>query len=225
MYQIKNSPFPILPRERLYLLGAKKLSNVELLGIILRTGTKKDSATQLADKLLSNFENLTQFEQASIEELVQQPGIGVIKAIEIKAMIELGKRVYQAVDVKEKQITSSYALAKELMLELGKCQQEHLVTIFLDNKNKVIKKKTIFIGSLNQSIAHPREILFYAIKFMSASIIIAHNHPSGCVTPSQEDCNFTQRLKESCLVVGINIIDHLIIGQTDYYSFKEHDKI
>lgn len=213
------------PRERLYLLGAAQLSDTELLALLLRTGTQKDSVTQVADKLLAKYDSLAGFEAASIEELLHQSGIGLVKAIEIKAMIELGKRIYQSVDLKKHQVVGSESFAKMLMPELGKLKQEHLIAFFLDNKNQVIRRRTIFIGSLNQSIAHPREILHYGVRYMAAAIILVHNHPSGKVNPSQADQNFTQKIKESCQIIGIELIDHLIIGYSDYYSFKAHQKI
>lgn len=213
------------PRERLYLLGAEQLSHVELLAILIRTGTQKDSATQLADKLLARYGNLSQLEGASIEDLIHQSGIGLAKAIEIKAMIELGKRIYQSVDSKKYQVLGSESFAKMLMPELGKLKQEHLIAFFLDNKNQIIRRRTIFIGSLNQSIAHPREILHHGVRYMAAAIILVHNHPSGKVKPSQADQNFTQKMKASCQIIGIELIDHLIIGHSDYYSFKAQQKI
>ncbi|MBS7577405.1 MULTISPECIES: DNA repair protein RadC [unclassified Enterococcus] len=213
------------PRERLYLLGPEQLSHVELLAILLRTGTSKSSATQLADKLLGKYENLSRFEEASIEDLLNQSGIGLVKAIEIKAMVELGKRIYQSANPKPYQVLGSESFAKTLMPELGRLKQEHLIAFFLDAKNQIIRRRTIFIGSLNQSIAHPREILHYSVKYMAAAIILAHNHPSGIVNPSYADQKFTQKMKESCQIIGIELIDHLIIGRSDYYSFKAQQKI
>lgn len=213
------------PRERLYLLGAEQLSHVELLAIILRTGTSKSSVTQLADKLLGKYENLSKFEEASIEDLINQSGIGLVKAIEIKAMIELGKRIYQSSNPRPYQVLGSESFAKTLMPELGRLKQEHLIAFFLDNKNQVIRRRTIFIGSLNQSIAHPREILHYGVRYMAAAIILVHNHPSGKVNPSLADQNFTQKMQASCQIIGIDLLDHLIIGHSDYYSFKAHQKI
>ncbi|MDR1567075.1 MAG: DNA repair protein RadC [Streptococcaceae bacterium] len=225
MYQIKINQLPMQPRERLYLLGAKKLSDAELLGILLRTGIKSCSATQLAEKLLAKYDNLAQFEKASVEELVQQTGIGFVKAVEIKAMIELGQRIYCAVAIDKKRIIDSATFSNHLMLEMGSLEQEHLIAFYLDTKNQIIRQQTIFIGSINQSIAHPREILYHAVKSMAANVILAHNHPSGSALPSQEDRSFTQKMKESCLILGINLLDHIVVGKRDYYSFMERGEI
>ncbi len=221
MYSISFESEALLPRERLLEYGAEKLSNQELLAILIRTGTKKQSVYSISNQLLDQLESLTELRQFSVQELQDLGGIGQVRAIEIKAMIELGKRINQSEFRQMEQILSSEKLAKKMMQELGDKKQEHLIALYLNTQNQIIKQETIFIGSVMRSIAEPREILHYAIKYMATSIIVVHNHPSGDPTPSQHDDQFTCKIKETSDLLGLVLLDHLIVGAQTYYSYRE----
>lgn len=225
MYHIHFQEESLLPRERLVEHGADKLSNQELLAIFIRTGTKQEPVSMVAHKLVDEIKNLSTLRDMSLEELQHLPGIGRVKAIELQAMMELGKRINQSHMLLEEQILSSEKLGKKLMIEIGKEKQEHLVAFYLNTQNQIIRQKTIFIGSVNRSIAEPREILYHAVKNMATSIIIAHNHPSGSIYPSKNDIRFTEQLKKSCETLGLVLLDHLIVAADSYYSFREEAEI
>ncbi|HFI0582486.1 TPA: DNA repair protein RadC [Streptococcus suis] len=225
MYQIDFKEEALMPRERLLELGPERLSNQELLAIFIRTGTKKEPVSILSNNLHNQLENLAALRDLSIEELQSLTGIGRVKAIEIKAMIELGKRINQSELLLNDRILGSEKLGRKMIQEIGQQKQEHLVALYLNTQNQVIHQKTVFIGSVNRSIAEPREILHYAVKCMATSIIIVHNHPSGSVQPSKNDLLFTENLKDSCETLGLVLLDHLIVGQKDYYSFREESEL
>ncbi|HFI0087526.1 DNA repair protein RadC [Streptococcus sp. A34] len=225
MYQIDFKEEALMPRERLLELGPERLSNQELLAIFIRTGTKKEPVSILSNNLHNQLENLAALKDLSIEELQSLTGIGRVKAIEIKAMIELGKRINQSEILLNDRILGSEKLGRKMIQEIGQQKQEHLVALYLNTQNQVIHQKTVFIGSVNRSIAEPREILHYAVKCMATSIIIVHNHPSGSVQPSKNDLLFTENLKDSCETLGLVLLDHLIVGQKDYYSFREESEL
>ncbi|MGT2964430.1 RadC family protein [Streptococcus acidominimus] len=225
MYKVTFKEECLLPRERLLEVGAERLSNQELLAIFIRTGTKKQPVSVVSNNLLSRIDNLAMLKELSIAELQELTGIGQVKAIEIKAMIELGRRINQSELIVEEQIVGSELLARRMIQEFGSKKQEHLVAIYLDTQNKIISQRTIFIGSVNRSIAEPREILHYAIKYMATSLIIVHNHPSGRVQPSRNDILFTKTLKKSCDILGLILLDHLIVGQSSYYSLREENQL
>lgn len=225
MYTIELKEEALLPRERLLDLGAEQLSNQELLAILLRTGTKKRPVLEVSTHILGSLDSLADFRSLSLQELQKIKGIGQVKSIEIKAMLELANRINKAEYSKQERIMSSERLAKKMMMELGDKKQEHLVTIYLDTQNRIIEQKTIFIGTVRRSIAEPREILHYACKNMATSVIIVHNHPSGSPTPSENDLNFTEKIKRSCDTIGIVCLDHIIVGKNDYYSFREETDV
>ncbi len=225
MYSIDFQGEALQPRERLVAVGPEKLSNQELLAIFIRTGTKNQPVSILSNHLLAKLENLAALKDLSIEELQALAGIGRVKAIEIKAMIELGKRINQSAFLLEEQVLGSEKLGKRMMQELGDKKQEHLVALYLNTQNQIISQRTIFIGSVNRSIAEPREILYYAIKCMATSVIIVHNHPSGSVQPSKNDLTFTKALKKSCDTLGLVLLDHLIVSDQNYYSFREESEL
>lgn len=225
MYAIEMKADAMLPRERLRDLGAEHLSNQELLSILLRTGTKATPVLEVANQILKNLDSLADFQHLSLQELQQINGIGYVKSIEIKAMIELAKRISKAEYIQKERIMSSERLARKMMLELSDQKQEHLVAIYLDTQNRIIEQRTIFIGSVRRSIAEPREILYYACKNMATSVIIVHNHPSGSPEPSENDLRFTQKMKRSCEDIDIICLDHIVIGKYQYYSFREETDV
>ncbi len=214
-------PLSSLPRERLLEYGVQALSNQELLAILLRTGSKKYSVMELSARVLTLFPSLYELKNASLTELQQISGVGQIKAIELKAMMELGCRIQRANQPKLGKVVTSFDLAHQLMSEMKDFSQEHLICLYLNTKNEVIFRKTLFVGSVNQSVAHPREIFREAVRCSAARIICSHNHPSGDPSPSENDRQFTQRLKQCGEMMGIEILDHLIIGSEEYISLRE----
>ena len=167
------------PRERLILQGAESLSNQELIAILLRTGTKDESVLMLANRVLKSFDKIQDLKDATVEEITSVKGIGRAKAVQILAAAEMGKRIYRKHSEGKYVIRSPEDAAAYLMTDMTSLLQEHFVVIFLNVKNEVLHKHTVFIGSLNSSIVHPREIFREAVKRSAASIIVAHNHPSG----------------------------------------------
>ncbi|KGX89017.1 RadC family protein [Pontibacillus litoralis] len=218
---IKDVPQEERPRERLIHLGAKHLSNAELLAILLGSGTKHESVTSLSSRILIHFEGLSLLKDATIEELTAIKGIGTAKAVVILSALELGKRMHNQKPLDRYAVKSPEDAADYVMEEMRDLHQEHFVCIFLNTKNQVIHQQTIFIGSLNASIVHPREVFKEAVKRSAASIICAHNHPSGDPTPSQEDIHVTRRLTECGKMLGIELLDHIVIGDRKYISLKE----
>lgn len=214
-------PATSLPRERMLLYGEKALSDQELLAILLRTGQHPYNVLELAGNLLKTFGGLALLRQATLSELEKIRGIGQVKALEIKALIELGKRIQTQYVAVQPTIHASYELAHQLIIELKDHKQEHLICIYLDTKNQVLLKKTLFIGSLDQTIAHPREVFHYAVRYSAARIILVHNHPSGNVLPSKQDLLFTKRVQKCGEMMGIDVLDHLIIGCKQYFSLRE----
>jgi DNA repair protein RadC len=218
---IRDFPQAERPRERFIEHGPQSLSNHELIAILLRTGTKDESVLQLSNRLLTHFEGLRLLKGASLEEMTEIKGIGSAKAIQILAAVEIGRRISN-LDYKDRYvIRSPEDGAKYLMNDMRFLSQEHFVCLYLNTKNQVIHKQTIFIGSLNASIVHPREVFREALKRSAASIIAAHNHPSGDPAPSREDIEVTKRLVECGKIIGIDLLDHLIIGENKFVSLKE----
>ncbi|MDN5027398.1 DNA repair protein RadC [Streptococcus sp. SPS1] len=221
MYSISFQEDSLLPRERLTQEGVEALSNQELLAILLRTGTRQASVFEIAQKVLSNLSSLTDLKKMTLQELQSLSGIGRVKAIELQAMIELGHRIHKHETLEMESILSSQKLAKKMQQELGHKKQEHLVALYLNTQNQIIHQQTIFIGSATRSIAEPREILHYAIKHMATSLILVHNHPSGAVAPSRNDDQVTKLVKEACDLMGIVLLDHLIVSNSNYFSYRE----
>ena len=221
MYTVELREEALLPRERLADLGAEKLSNQELLAILLRTGTKQRPVLEVSTQILKDIRSLADFRDLSLQELQSIKGVGKVKSIEIKAMLELANRINKAEYYQNERILSSERLAQKMIIELGNKKQEHLLTLYLDTQNRVIEQRIVFIGTVRRSIAEPREILYYACRNMATSIILVHNHPSGSLVPSESDLRFTEKIKRSCEDMGIVCLDHIIVSKHDYYSFRE----
>jgi len=219
-FTIRDLPKEERPRERLSKFGEQALSAQELLQIILGRGIKGESVAITAQKLLSHFGSLQKIAEASLEELSSIKGIGLAKASQIKAAFEIGRRLsQQSLPYTKKQLTDPkkvWALIKEKLRDYHK---EHFYVICLNSRNHSVAE--VSIGSLNASIVHPREVFSEAIKNKSASIILAHNHPSGSLEPSEEDLEITKRLVEAGKILGIEVVDHIIITKEGYLSFKE----
>ncbi|MCA1063568.1 DNA repair protein RadC [Rossellomorea aquimaris] len=218
---IRDFPQDERPRERLIQSGAASLSNQELLAILLRTGTKSESVLQLSNRLLNHFDGLNLLKDASLEEITETKGIGLAKAVQIMAAVEFGRRISNLAFDDRYSIRSPEDGANYVMNDMRFLAQEHFVCLYLNTKNQVLHKQTIFIGSLNASIVHPREVFKEAFRRSAASIICIHNHPSGDPTPSREDIEVTKRLVECGRIIGIDILDHLIIGEKKFISLKE----
>jgi DNA repair protein RadC len=218
---IKDFPAEDRPRERLIRTGAESLSNQELLAILLRTGTKEESVLELANRLIRHFEGLRFLKDASLEEMTAIKGIGTAKAVQILAAIELGRRIANLQHDARYVIRTPQDGANYVMNDMRFLSQEHFVCLYLNIKNQVIHRQTIFIGSLNASIVHPREVFKEALRRSAASIICFHNHPSGDPSPSKEDIEVTKRLAECGKIMGIEILDHLIIGEKKFVSLRQ----
>lgn len=219
---IKELPAELRPRERLLAAGVQALSNAELLAILLRTGTKTESALDVARRLLSRPDGLQFLAGATLEELQQQKGIGLAKAAELKAALELGRRL-AAFNLNRTVIRNPQDVAGLLLDEMRFLDRENFRTISLNTKNQVLGIDNVSVGSLNSSLAHPREVFKDPIRRSAAAIILAHNHPSGDPTPSQEDILVTRRLVEAGRILGIEVLDHLIIGDGRFASLKERN--
>lgn len=218
---IKDLPADERPRERLVKYGAAVLSNAELLAIILRVGTQEYSAIGLAQHMLGKFDGLKGIATATIEGLSSIKGLGTAKAAQIQAMVELGKRIAESEGGTRPAIRSPKDAADLLMPKLRFETKEHFMGIFLNTKNEVLKINTITIGSLDASLITPRELFREAISMSSASVIIAHNHPSGDPSPSREDIDVSKRLVQAGQMIGIEVLDHVIIGDGRWVSLKE----
>ncbi|ALS23246.1 MULTISPECIES: RadC family protein [Paenibacillus] len=220
-YTLRDVPNEERPRERMIQYGAQALSNAELLAILLRTGTFQESAVHVAHRLLKESGGLRSLTDMSIEQFTQIKGIGAAKALQIQAGIELGRRLARSAMNETVTIRSPQDVASLLMEDMRYLQKEHFVCLFLNTKNHVIGQETVSMGSLNASIVHPREVFRAAIKRSSASIVCAHNHPSGDPTPSPEDVQITKRLVQAGDIVGIDVLDHIVIGDQRFVSLKE----
>lgn len=220
--KINEIPSGERPREKLLFYGAQFLSNEELLAIILRTGNKDLNVVELSYRIIHSVGGLNGLCRASAKELMKVKGVKEAKATQILAVCELYRR-FKTSELTQVKISKPSDVAELVLDELRMLQQEVLMLITLDTKNKVISKKEIFKGGLNSSLVHPREIFKEAVKDSAASIIICHNHPSGDPTPSRDDINITTRLKECGKMMGIELLDHLIIGDNRFISLKEKD--
>ena len=218
---IKDIPIKERPRERLIRYGAKNLSNEELISIILKTGTKEISVKELSTRILSKYNDISNLKDLEINTLMNIKGIGKVKAIELIAAIELGRRVYLDKEIESVKIRGSEDVYNYFNDLLKDKKQEHFYALYLDNKKKVISKKLLYVGTINGSVAHPREIFKQAYLQSASFIICVHNHPSGDPTPSKEDMVFTNNLMEIGKLNNIPILDHIVIGNNSYYSFFE----
>jgi len=219
--KIKELPINDRPIERLINNGSNVLSNDELLAILLKTGTKEMSAKELGTLILKKI-NINELKNITFEELINIKGIGNKKAAVIMAAIELSKRMNQKVVNIRNKISDPLNIYNHYKEILKDKKQEHFYAIYLDIKNKIIKDKLLFIGTINYSMVHPREIFKEAYLIGAISIIIVHNHPSGEVLPSKNDIETTKQLDAVGKLMGIPIIDHIIIGENKYYSFCEN---
>ncbi len=223
---IKDVPLDERPRERLVKYGAKNLSTDDLIAIILKTGTKDYSSKYLASEVLKQVKNVSDLKNTTLSKLININGIGVVKAIEFLAALELGRRVYDSKPLDNNlKCNSAEKIFRYFRSELSGCSQEYFYCLYLNQQKKLIDKKLLFKGTLNKSLVHPREIFKEAYLSSAAYIICMHNHPSGNVIPSSDDINLTKSLVEIGKLQGIPVIDHVIIGDNNYYSFYENGLI
>lgn len=219
---VKELPISERPYEKLEKYGAKVLSDAELLAIIIKCGSKKERSIDLAHKILKlSKKGLAGIHQLSLKELEAVPGIGRVKAIQIKSVAELSTRISKSIAMQKLQINSPSSVANIYMEEMRHLQQEHLKIVLLDTKNNIISDHTISIGTVNASLVNPRELFIHALKNLAVHIIILHNHPSGDPTPSKEDISITKRILDASEIIGIKLLDHIIIGDGRYFSLKE----
>lgn len=204
------------------MLGAAQLSDRELLAILLSTGSREYSVLELADQILIQHQGVAGLRDLTMDELMQQKGIGSAKAASIAAAVELGKRVW-AGSMDYRQVINNSADAAELLIKkMRGLDRENFQVMLLNQKKALLGIETVSVGTLNGSMVHPREVFKSAIRRSASTVILAHNHPSGICEPSEQDLLVTQRLKEAGQMIGIDVIDHIIIGEDTYYSFREN---
>jgi DNA repair protein RadC len=218
---IRDVPKSERPRERLLRGGASVLSNQELIALMLGSGTKSESVLELSGRVIRHFDGLRLLKEATAVELMEIRGIGEAKAVQLCAALEIGRRIKQFPVEETHIVRSPQDVADYMMEEMRHLKQEHFIALYLNTKNAVLHKKTLFIGSLNASIVHPRELYKEALRYSAASFICLHNHPSGNPEPSQEDIDVTKRLTETGKMLGIELLDHIIIGDRRFCSMKE----
>ena len=224
MYLIKEMPIEERPRERLIRQGAKSLSNEELLAILLRTGYHDQSVIELSKHVLYHLSSLEELKKISYIELLKIKGIKNAKATTILAAIELGYRLSSFKRDKKTRISSPKDVYDLLHDEVSHLEQEHFIVLYLNIKSEIIKKETIYIGTINQMTIHPREIFKKALIYAASAMIFVHNHPSGDSEPSKADIKATDHLLKTAEVMGIDLIDHIIIGHRQFYSIKSKHK-
>lgn len=221
-FSIKNIPCEDRPRERLAKLGAESLATAELIAVILGKGTKSTPILQLAHELLSHFGDLPAIHDATINELCQIKGIGPAKAIQLKASLALGLRAAKHTQNPRTKIEHPFQAYELLREELQNEKREIFKVILQDTKGYLISHEIISIGTLSQTLVHPREVFYPAIRHKAATIILAHNHPSGDPTPSAQDFDLTNKLIVAAQCVQIPIVDHIIIGKDQYISLRQN---
>ena len=227
-YTVRDMPLLERPRERLLRVGAESMGLVELLAIIIRTGTRGESVLMTAQKLLSEFGNLHSIAQASAAEMCRIKGIGKAKAVQIKAALELGKRLYDpdyGPDEPGKPVQTPEEAYKSMQSKLRGKKKEHFYILCLNTRGRVNDTRQVSIGNLDSSIVHPREVFKDAISTYASTVIFVHNHPSGDLEPSAEDINLTKRLVEAGELLGIPVLDHIIVSDKGYTSLKSRNLI
>jgi len=223
--KMKDLPVCERPYEKMERFGPEQLSNAELLAIIIKTGSKNETSLSLAQKIIKKDEQqkgLGFLNETSLEQLMEIPGVGRVKAIQLKALAELSRRIHSAYSYgKRVVIKTSSEVSDLLMDEMRYLQKEVFKVLMLSTKNHIVRSVNVSTGSLNASIVHPREVFGEAVKSACCAIILVHNHPSGDPEPSAEDIETTVRLANAGNLIGIKVLDHVIIGDGCYVSFRE----
>jgi DNA repair protein RadC len=220
-YTIKQLPPELRPRERLLEAGPSALSDGELLGLLFGIGSREKTAVELAGEVISEAGGLHGLYDVSVHELMRVNGIGEAKACIVLAAVELGRRIGQVRNPGRPVISSPADVERLLRRRIANLDRENFVVVLLNTKNEVIETSTVSVGTLGASLVHPREVFKPAVRASAASVILAHNHPSGKVEPSREDREVTRRLGEAAGILGIEVLDHVIVGD-GYFSMKEH---
>lgn len=220
-YTVKELPEDERPREKLLKYGAESLSDAELIALIIGTGNKKRTAIELAQDILNAFGGLQALNQIAVEEFTEIKGVGIAKGSQIKAVVELSRRFAFINNQDKNLIERPEDVSNLLMPELRFSSQEIFKIILINMRNQIIAIPCISKGGLTNSVVHPREVFREAIKRSSAAIILVHNHPSGSPDPSQEDINITKRLIKTGKIVGIEVLDHIVIGDGNFISMRE----
>ena len=219
--KIKEMSADLRPREKAIHYGLSSLSDLEILCLLLQSGNRERSVFDLAAEVLDLSENLNRLFDLRLEELMEIKGIKQVKALQILTGIELCRRALQRKNY-QAPIVQPEDLVKWFQLEIGPCFQEHFVSVYLNAKGKIIHHKLLFIGTLTESCAHPREIYHDAYLCHAHALIMIHNHPSGDPTPSPQDIEFTRCVDEVGKMTGIPLLDHIIVGKSSWFSFKQH---
>lgn len=220
-YKISDLPAGQRPRERILELGAENLTDAELLAIILRTGTSQLSAITLAQKLLKDYRGFRGLDSRSTAELCTVPGLGPAKVAQLKASLAIGKKLLAERDASGQSMNNSRAIFDHVALSIRDRTREVFLVLFLTARNRIIKERILFEGSLMESLVNPREIIKDALNEAAARLIFVHNHPSQVPSPSKDDQMLTQRLKEACRLMDIEVLDHIIVGGEKYFSFAD----
>ena len=218
--RIQDIPEEERPRERLIRNGPESLSNAELLGVVLRTGSNKENVVSLSSRIFSEY-SIKQLSLANVSRLMTVHGVGKAKAAQIAAVFELARRLETFVEEPKRKICSPKDVYTFMYPKMREQKKEKFITLCLDTKNQVLKEEVVSIGSLNASIVHPREVFKSALMESSASVIMVHNHPSGDPSPSREDIMVTEKMIEGGKLLGIDVLDHIIIGEGRYVSLKD----
>ena len=218
---VREMPETERPRERLEHVGPEALRDAELLAVLFRTGTRKLGAVALAESLLKEVGDLRRLQRASLQELQQVPGIGRVKAIELKAALELGMRLSRHNAPRRKKIGGAQDVADLLMYQFKEYETEHFKSVLLNIKNEVLGVEDVSRGSVNETLAAPSDVFRRAVREGASGVIVAHNHPSGNPEPSEADIVLTRRLSEAGDVLGIKLLDHVVFGDGRYVSLQE----
>lgn len=210
------------PREKAQNEGVRSLSNRELLALLIRSGIAGCSSLMIADELLQKSGNLNTLMRLSLQDLRQIRGISHVKSLEIQVVLELGRRISLEQTRQMDVISNPENLVTWLKQEIGNLQQEHFLAIYLDVKNHILDHKILFKGTLDASIVHPREVFKEALAVSAARFLAVHNHPSGDLNPSGADLIITEKLQRGGKMLGIELLDHLIVSSSEFYSFRAH---
>ena len=219
--KVKEMEVEQRPREKALRYGLESLSDLELVALILQSGNKNRSVFEIASDVLKESEGLSKLMQMHVNTLMQIQGIREVKALRLLASVELSKRVIKS-KVYHASILKPEDVIEWFEFEYGVLQQECFIALYLDTKSKLIAHRVLFKGTLNESTVHPREVFKEAFLQNANSVLIAHNHPSGDCTPSQADFEVTYKMVHVAITMGVHLVDHIIVGQNQYYSFKEH---
>lgn len=222
--KLKQLPKTELPREKLIKFGKENLSDSELLALILKTGTKEENVMELSLNILNKIEKIENLKEINYEGLLKIKGIGKAKAIELLAVTELSKRLYFKKEERKIKLSTPKIIFETNKYLFDNLKQEHFYCLYLNTKKELIERKLLFMGTLNKSIVHPREIFKEAYKLSASSIVCIHNHPSGDPTPSSDDIMLTNSLIKIGNINQIPVIDHIIFSENSYFSFYESSK-